>query len=1377
MARPLRVAVCVPNLFRNGVFQWLLDLVSHTDPHAIEWVGCLLSGKRRPHVECAKKLARWLPIHCGDPCNWAGYYWARDTIRVHLTPQDAAAAACGQADIVLAWEMDEGMASLGIEAPVMLVSHSTWWRPQVNAFATYFAAVSKVAAAPFESLGLSTAVIHSGVSVDRCSRRLVPGLLRGDWRAGPGHKVLLSLGRQDANKRPSIAGLLAKELGPTYKACLYGESASGEIHSDVLRMAQESDGQIIARPWYDHVGDLYAEADLLVVPSCRESFGQTIVEAWMAGLPVLSPGEVGCIPEFEDRVGALVYKFSGYSNDDAPTMAEYAKRIIEDNPEPEIIERAQEFARDYLTAPMMARRWEDHLRSLNLMRSPVIPVARTTRTRWRTDTRPIRCIMYCRRLTAEIRQLVQMSVEDLHWLAVVVTEPELDDWTGKLNEAVIVTDLSGPGHAERWHDLRDGLHFHAKVADVVVVSDLPYADTGLRRTTAPAVGLILDSDSPAPRTWHAGLPHVLQTLATTTSLPIVLQRQCPAATPVTRPLKALMLCPHIGWGGSEKWMEFLFLNPSQDVKWVACVQVWDDTLNMAMAARFQQAGVVVSVPGGRLFEALRDARRGGSAGERTAELILELQPDIIVFWGLEKVGQHIPAGFRGPVVCMSHGVATDEWTRRWVASSTPYASHYAAASFLALGSYPAHIQEQVDVIYPGVEFPEIEFDAERRLELRREFGFSPEDRIITYVGRGDPAKQPLKVAEIVAQLPDEYKVLWVGDSSDYPGSLEAELRKLVPGRYVKLDYTDQIAQVMAITDVLVLLSRYESFGMVILQALQQGCRVLATPVSIAGELAGDPAGKIAATLVYPDTPLDELAEHVTALAQQGRARFPTQLEARYGSTGCADQFHAYLQQVGATAKEGVGISLFSLVQAEPDWSEVEKPRSVACDAVIVLSGDKPVDIAAVTSLLRQTEAAVFVHAFGTPEACQAVAEQLEEEFWRVRFVRQRHQFTLFGSLYACLPYFRTDVVLVSRPGSVSLPDRANLCVRYITGAGMEFVIGAAIGWRSLSQHELTEEWSTIAIRKGTIADLAMGDAIPRTAAELVEYAKNRNRSYQLLETAVCRITQQARQPFSTGQPPFDSSNVEVDMVLPFKGQFDLLEETVNGVLSQERALVHLHMVASGSTDAQQLGAFKKRFHGRMVGVEFHWYHAKTDIGQFLSANAVVPRMQTDYLLIQDGDDISEPNRAWVTAKSMQLAQADLFSSAVRAFGGELRILAASYPRPGSWYYAPNPSCAISKKLMLELGGYADFGNIDRNRTSLDTEFFMRAYAHQAATQISAYPLVRYRQHPGSCVNDRATGFRSGARRFVELEMIKYARALQKVPKGCLANCTDLISTY
>lgn len=1373
MSRPIRVAVCVPNLLRNGVFQWLLDLVSHTDPHAIEWVGCLLSGRRKPHVECARKLSRWLPIHCGDPCNWAGYYWARDSVRVHLSTEDAAAAAFANADVVITWEIDAWFSSINIQIPVMLVSHSTWWKPGRDVNATYFAAVSKAAAIPFERAGLPTAIIHSGVSADRCLPRLAPGILRGDWRAGPGHKVLLTLGRQDANKQPLMAGVLVQHLGQTFKACLYGESNTGEINSSVLAMAQQSGGQVIARPWYDHVGDLYAASDLLVVPSYRESFGQTIVEAWMAGLPVLCADGVGCVPELEAVHGPLTYKFPGREADNVELLTEHIKNIVTNNPSPEIVERAQKLAESYLTAGMMARRWEDHLRSLKLTRSPVVPVGRPTRRRWWPPYRCPRAVLFCRQMTAELEELLTRH-HSIHWLAVVITEPQAElmperpDWAKNLT---VVTDLSGPEWAERWHDLRDGLHFRAKVADAVVVSDLPYADTALVRTTAPAVGLLLLTDAPAAGAWHAGLAAVLQTLTSPAELYQTLSELCAGPEVVKKPLKALMICPHIGWGGSERWMESLFLHCDGHTQWVGCAQIWSDMLNVEMAKRFEDAGVELALPANLSEGGYSDPAEG------VAELVLRRGPDVIVFWGVENVGRFIPAAYHGPVVSVSHGVASDAWTRRWVGTSAPYASHYAAVSYLAVGSYPGHLQEQVDVLYPGVEFPEITLTPAARDALRAELGFKAEDKVIAYVGRGDPAKQPLRVAEIVALMPENYKVLWVGDSSDYPGNLEADLAKLVPGRFVRLPYTEQIDRIMIASDVLVLLSRYESFGMVIVQALHHGCRVLTTPVSIAGELLGDPAGEIAANLVSADATLELLVEKTRELAETPPTPLSPVLQARYGAKNCADQFHEYLQYVRSDTREGVGISLFSLVQAEPDWSEVEKPRAVACDAIVVLGEDLERNLESVLSLLEQREASVFVHAYGTPESCEALKPRLGPGFWRVALYPDYMPHLPFDWVWQHLDVFRTDVILFSRAGCVSLPDRANTCARYILGSGLELVVGAATNWRALSKETLGDEYATLAFRKGTLVDMLFEQDNVATVEAMLKNAEYRNRAIHKLAAPVCRIQNSMKSALTVNGPETHKllQGTEcVDMVLPFKNQFELLVETLDGVFNQQKSTVNLHLVASASSDRATTEALFAKYRGRVNGHPVHTYWAKSDIGQFLSANAVVPRMETGILLIQDGDDISEPWRAFDTARAMKLAKADLFSSSVRAFGGDLRILAASYPRPGSWYYAPNPSCAVTRQLMERLGGYADFGHIDRNRTSLDTEFFIRAYQAQAATQICGRPLVRYRQHPQSCVNSKATGFVSDARRFVEWEMIKQARALQSPAKGALASCVDLI---
>jgi hypothetical protein len=376
-----------------------------------------------------------------------------------------------------------------------------------------------------------------------------------------------------------------------------------------------------------------------------------------------------------------------------------------------------------------------------------------------------------------------------------------------------------------------------------------------------------------------------------------------------------------------------------------------------------------------------------------------------------------------------------------------------------------------------------------------------------------------------------------------------------------------------------------------------------------------------------------------------------------------------------------------------------------------------------------------------------------------------------------LDVFRTEVILFSRSGCLSLPDRANICTRYILGSGLELVIGAATNWRTLSKETLGDEWSTLAFRKGTLVDMLFEQHNVTSVEDMLKNAEYRNRAVHKLAAPICRIQSSVKSALTAANQASHElllGTESVDMVLPFKNQFELLEETLYSVIQQQSATVHLHMVSSASSDRVRTEELFQKYRGKVNGHYIHTYWAKSDIGQFLSANAVVPRMETDILLIQDGDDISEPERVFDTARAMKLARADLFSSSVRAFGGELRILAASYPRPGSWYYAPNPSCAVTRQLMERLGGYADFGHIDRNRTSLDTEFFMRAYKAQAVTQICGRPLVRYRQHPQSCVNAKDTGFVSDSRRFVEWEMIKQARALQLPAKGSLVKCADLI---
>lgn len=108
---------------------------------------------------------------------------------------------------------------------------------------------------------------------------------------------------------------------------------------------------------YCSVGDFLAMCDALVMPSPAEGMPLVVLEAWMAGVPVLSRNGVGCIPETEALCGGvpLTTKFNEHESglDDALSRALSRHNDVR-------------IARDYVwnncTMGQMARRWLEVLK-------------------------------------------------------------------------------------------------------------------------------------------------------------------------------------------------------------------------------------------------------------------------------------------------------------------------------------------------------------------------------------------------------------------------------------------------------------------------------------------------------------------------------------------------------------------------------------------------------------------------------------------------------------------------------------------------------------------------------------------------------------------------------------------------------------------------------------------------------------------------------------------------------------------------------------------------------------------------------------------------------------------------------------------------------
>jgi glycosyltransferase involved in cell wall biosynthesis len=133
---------------------------------------------------------------------------------------------------------------------------------------------------------------------------------------------------------------------------------------------------------------------------------------------------------------------------------------------------------------------------------------------------------------------------------------------------------------------------------------------------------------------------------------------------------------------------------------------------------------------------------------------------------------------------------------------------------------------------------------------------------VLWVGRMEPPKDPLLAAEVVACLPDDATVTFVGDGTMRPDleerlqALGAKHRSRLVGALSKQDVAEQ----MRAHDVLLMTSHYEGFPRAVVEALACGLPVVTTP-------GGEPNGLVVdgrTGFHVADREAEGLAERLTA---------------------------------------------------------------------------------------------------------------------------------------------------------------------------------------------------------------------------------------------------------------------------------------------------------------------------------------------------------------------------------------------------------------------------------------------------------------------------------------------------------------------------------
>ena len=152
--------------------------------------------------------------------------------------------------------------------------------------------------------------------------------------------------------------------------------------------------------------------------------------------------------------------------------------------------------------------------------------------------------------------------------------------------------------------------------------------------------------------------------------------------------------------------------------------------------------------------------------------------------------------------------------------------------------------EKVKTFYIGIDLAQYNISVNRE-ELKKSLGIDPSDKVIGTVGRLVPQKGMDDFIKMCAQLDklkkkNKYSYLLIGE-----GPLNVELKELADELNVDIKFLgdrQDVPQLLRILDVFVFTSRWEPFGIVILEAMATGVPVIGFDVPGANEIISKGGG-------------------------------------------------------------------------------------------------------------------------------------------------------------------------------------------------------------------------------------------------------------------------------------------------------------------------------------------------------------------------------------------------------------------------------------------------------------------------------------------------------------------------------------------------------
>lgn len=292
----------------------------------------------------------------------------------------------------------------------------------------------------------------------------------------------------------------------------------------------------------------------------------------------------------------------------------------------------------------------------------------------------------------------------------------------------------------------------------------------------------------------------------------------PGVEPARGRIRVGLFCPCLGLGGAEAWQLALAdaIDPTSVIWRGAAVTEGKRSVAPAMLGQ-----LAARMPVGYGWEAAR----------RLAAVC-----DVIVSWSVLDHDLLFRGLDRPPRVALAcHFPGEMPWTPA-AEQLLSRVDRLVAVSELAVESLPPSLRDRAAVIWNAVD-PARLIPTATREQTRAAWEVPQGAKVAGFLGRLAPEKDPDAMLRLAEHLPASWSVVLVGEGRD-AAPLQQKATQMGLDRVRFVGGTDQVGNALAAFDILVVPSRFESFGLTMAEGFWAGIPVVATQVGLAKLVPG-----------------------------------------------------------------------------------------------------------------------------------------------------------------------------------------------------------------------------------------------------------------------------------------------------------------------------------------------------------------------------------------------------------------------------------------------------------------------------------------------------------------------------------------------------------